>query len=85
MKIITTIIREVIPIIIAWILWYLIYIFLLNQQIIDDKQDIFLEDREFYQQEISKIQSKLDNISNQVTKISNQLEIDTIQIVEIIE
>lgn len=56
------VVEQIVYIIIAGLLWYLFYSFLVNIHIVDDKQDIFLEDREYYQKEISEIQAKLDNI-----------------------
>lgn len=56
------IVEHLVYIIIAGLLWYLFYSFLVNINIVDDKQDIFLQDREMYQREIGEIQKKLDKI-----------------------
>ena len=42
--------------------------------------DIFIEDRSYYQKEIWEIQSKLDNIQVSIKIIADQLEIDIIEI-----
>lgn len=74
------VVEQIVYIIIAGLLWYLFYSFLVNINIVDDKQDIFLEDREYYQKEISEIQAKLDNIQANTKRIAEQLEIDIIEI-----
>ena len=42
--------------------------------------DIFLEDRSYYQEQIWAIQEKLDKIQANTQKIAEQLEIDIIEI-----
>lgn len=76
------VVEQIVYIIIAGLLWYLFYSFLVNIHIVDDKQDIFLEDREYYQKEISEIQAKLDNIQANTKRIADQLEIDIIEIIK---
>ena len=56
------VVEQIVYIIIAGLLWYLFYSFLVNIHIVDDKQDIFLQDREMYQKEIWEMQKKLDKI-----------------------
>lgn len=46
----------------------------------DKKQDIFLEDRSYYQEQIWAMQEKLDEIQANTQKIADQLEIDIIEI-----
>jgi hypothetical protein len=74
------IIEQIILLIIAWMIWGLFYHFLESINIVDDKQDIFLEDRSYYQKEIWEMQDKLNEIQANTKKIAEQLEIDIIEI-----
>jgi len=74
------IIEQIILLIIAWMIWGLFYHFLESINIVDDKQDIFLEDRAYYQKEIWEMQEKLDKIQANTQAIADQLEIDIIEI-----
>ena len=74
------IIEQTILLIIAWMIWGLFYHFLESINIVDDKQDIFLEDRAYYQKEIWEMQEKLDKIQANTQAIADQLEIDIIEI-----
>lgn len=56
------VVEQIVYIIIAGLLWYLFYSFLVNINIVDDKQDIFL------QGEIGEIQKKLDKIQATLDK-----------------
>lgn len=62
-------------VILALILGAFVYAFQWNT-----KQDIFIEDRAYYQKEISDIQEKLDKIQANTKMISDQLEIDIIEV-----
>ncbi len=55
---------EVISMLIAGFIWFIVYSSFVNITV-DDKQDIFLEDRPMYQREIWLMQGKLDLIINQ--------------------
>ena len=64
-------------VILAFLLWAFIYAF--QWEI---KQDIFIEDRSYYQKEIWEMQSKLDKIQANTKRIAEQLEIDIIEIIK---
>lgn len=57
--------EEILACLISGFLAIWIYSFFSWMNIIDDKQDIFLEDRPMYQREIWLMQGKLDLIINQ--------------------
>ena len=57
--------EEILACLISWFLAIWIYSFFSWMNIIDNKQDIFLNDRWYYQSEISWMQGKLDLIINQ--------------------
>ena len=54
---------EVISMLIAGFIWFIIYSSFVNITV-DDKQDVFLADRPMYQKEIWLMQNKLDTIIN---------------------
>lgn len=57
--------EEIIAMLMSWFIGFILFSAFNNISIVDDKQDIFLNDRTYYKVEISWIQSKLDFLINQ--------------------
>ena len=64
-----------------WLMLAIVFVYQdLQKEIAKSNNDIFIDDRAYYQENISEIQSKLDTINRNVAIIAEQLEIDIIEI-----